>query len=329
MVATSCKKKTDEGSSFNVSLEPVKGFVAGESFDGSKAYIDPTDWAMKWNDGDQIMVYNLDAADYTQSVCHVFDANSGSEGKTKTGFHGVAVGPAKSGGYFYFYHANKASGNIQADNKETFTVSETQTCNKPFYGTTYFCDPSSIVMACPIQTIYNNDFTMQHIFGFLNIGIAGTTSGFQTKKVTSITLTDGAWNLNGTVSLKLLEVNPNSFNTAMEYLVASTGEDSNPAYQTYLTYLQGYLNTLGYHANGAGKTITLNLEGVAGGGVDINWHEWKNFFIAVRPGAFYRGFTITVNFADGNSISYNPVGNGSAMDWLIKPGYFRNYFIRL
>jgi hypothetical protein len=324
LVATSCKKKTDEGASFNVSLEPIKGYVAGESFDGSKAYIDPSDWTMRWNDGDEIMVYNLNAEDYTQSVCHRFQAYPNSEGKTKTGFGGTAVGPKMSGGYFYFYHANKAAGNIQQDNRETFTVAKTQYCDKPFYGTTYFCDPTAIVMACPVNAIANTDFIMQHIFGFMNIGIAGAYAGYQEnpKWIKSIELHDDSWNLNGSLSLKLLAVDPSKFSTAMGYL-----ESGNSQYQTYLSQ---YLNELGYHAQGNDKVIIFDCSQVNNGqGVEIKWHEWKNFFIPVRPGAFYTGFHIVVNYTDNTSSTFNPAQGGNAMDWLIKPGCFRNYFIYL
>lgn len=300
VLATSCKKEDEKkNSSFEVSFGETKGFVAGPSFDGSKAYILPTNGQFRWSDGDEIMVYNL-ASDYTQSVAEVYSA-TGCQGATTTTFHGEPVGDKKDLGFRIFYHASKASGNLQAGNRETFTVSATQN-----YDGASYIDPTALVMATEVQNNNANNFVLQHIFGILNVGIADNVGG---KKVNNIVVEDDVFNLTGTMSVKLPEVNANTLSGLMQQCESTNASDA------YLTALNSYLQTLGYESNGNGKTITLNCN------YDLPYMAWQYFFIPVRPGAFYKGYTITINYADGTSQSHHfDAGMGN----LIKPATILN-----
>lgn len=307
LVATSCKKN-EQSTSFNVGFGEVTGFEAAPSLDGSKAYIDVFNGGVfKWNENDKIVVYNL-SSDYTDSKSAVYTAQPGSEGKTFTVFSGELIGGKKDIGYFLFYHPDKAHRDLQAGNMETFTVSETQT-----YDPTYLIDPTSLVMASTVGEANGHvggNFTLQHIFGILNIGIGDVLGG---KQVRNIKVTDAQWHLSGELSLKLPEVSASTFTSLINQCESTNGGDA------YLTALSTYLNQLGYNAEGEGKTITLECNDI-----NLPYLQWQYFFISLRPGALYKGFTVRVNFTDNTYIEKE---FGPNINYLIKPGYFRNIFL--
>ena len=309
LVATSCKKE-EEKTSITVAFDEITGFEAGPS-DGSKAWIDVFHGSVfKWNDGDEVAFYNLSKSDYLESTCTVLTAVSGSEGKTRTQFTGANVGAMKDG-YFAFYHPDKAngakSGKLQGSgNRETFTISATQD-----YNPDYMIDKKSLVMACEAES--QGVFSLQHIFGILNIGIRH--NGTDTKKVEYITVKDDVKYLAGDVNLKLDGVDAEELNSMIGYLE----EGNNGAYQAaFASYV---INTLGYNATGQSQTITLNCNNVAlnGGGA------YRYFFISLRPGALYNGFIVTIHYEGGATQSHH---FDASADYLIKPGQFRNIYAR-
>lgn len=298
--ASSCKKAEQEGSEFEVGLSQLDGFNSDE-----RAYIDVFAGSqLKWNEGDQIMVYNL-ATDYTQSVAHVFTANTGAEGQTRIPFSGSPVGAKKDIGYFYFYPAAKASGSLLEDNRETFTVSSTQT-----YNPRTFIDNNSLVMACTVNAIPDN-FTMQHIFGILNIKVTKATAA----RVKNIVVTDNVFNLAGTMSLKLPEVNSTTLSTLMSQCV-----NNDPGYAQALS---NYLQDLGYESNGSSHSITLDCSKCDNNqGVLVNSTK-KYFFVSLRPGALYRGFTVTINYMDEN-LEPTILNYDASNSYCIQPARFTN-----
>jgi hypothetical protein len=305
--ATSCDKKEAEVNP-TVTFGDTYGFKAAPSNNpfGAKAYLDPQDdYKFKWNDGDQIMIYNL-ATDYTKSRAGVYTAIRGSEGQAHATFSGPLMGRKGDIGYFAFFNARKASGRLQADNRETFTVAETQN-----YNAQYLIDPTALVMAAKINGDSFENFTLEHIFGFLNVGIGGMVEG---KQVANIEVTDAAFHLTGNLSLKLPAVNGDMFSDLCDQLETS-GDD-----QAYQTALYDYLhNTLGYSAQGRTNIIRLNC----GNGVTVPYHAWKYFFIPLRPGALYKGFTVRINFTDR---TYAEHTFPASMDYLIKPKFFTNTY---
>lgn len=304
LVAVSCKKKEEESAKFTMNFGETSGFQAGPSFDGSKAYFDPTDnYNFKWTAGDEVVIYNL-ASDYTQSNSEVFTAATGGASVV---FEGDPIGSRKDIGYFVFYNADKAKRTIGEGNKETFEVGRTQT-----YDPACYADPTALVAACTTgeNDGHANTFNVQHIFGFLNVAIGGFEEGIT---VDSIVVTDAMWNLTGELDLKLPEVDAQKFTSLMNML-----ENNN---EQYATELADYLKDLGYYAHGTqSKSIKLDC-----GGETIPYHAWKYFFISLRPGALYKGFSVKVYFTGQTEPKVVNVGEG--MQWLIKPGYFRNIYI--
>lgn len=305
LVAVSCKKNT-ENTSFNVSIAETSGFEAGPSLDGSKAYLDPADgYQFKWSNNDKLMAYNL-ATNSENSVVQLYTINSG-QGQHNAGFSGPSLGVKQDLGFRLFYNGNMAERELEEGNRATFHVEAEQN-----YDPACMADPNALVMATAVQDVNGHSmasFTMQHIFGYLNVAIANNT-GAGLKKVSSIVVEDAHHNLSGEVSLKLPAVDTERFTTLMGYIEAGN--------QTaYLAEMQQYLSELGYCANPEGKTITMNCNNFV-----LPYAQWQYFFISLRPGALYEGFTITINYEDG-SYSKEFVANNN---YVIKPGHIRNVY---
>lgn len=304
--ASSCKK-TEESAEFGARLPQIQGL----SMD--RAYIDIfDDCQMKWNTGDQIMVYNLKFDDYTQSVARVFTAVGNVDGQLTARFKGRSVGTKKDG-LFYFYPAQKASGVLEEGNRETFTVEANQT-----YNETYLMDPTSLVMACNPDQI-SSDIDMQHIFGYLHLALVKETAAY----VKSVTVIDPNCNLTGNVSLKLHNVNPGLLSQAWQALY-----DNNQA--TYEEFLADYIfnqgpTGMGYMPNGNGHELTLNCQAANNGqGVAVGPEaEAQHFFLTVRPGALHGAFTIRVDFMD-NTFATFPVTPDADHNYTVRPGWFSN-----
>jgi hypothetical protein len=304
LVATSCKKN-EESASFNLAVGETYGFEAGPSLDGSKAYFDPADgYRFKWNVGDNVIIYNLDD-DYTKSVAEIYTAEHAGY-TTPFNVTTTEVGGPLSIGYRVFYNATMGETALGTDNKVTFTINDVQTFNPSCWA-----DPNAMVMACTAPAVGNHPgiFTMQHIFGYLNIGVYNI-SGVGAKKVSSIVVQDDKWNLTGKLDLKLGPVNATTFTTLLNNL-----DRENPE---YLAQLNSYLGTLGYHAHEQGKTVTLNCNNY-----NLPNAEYQYFFISLRPGALDNGFTVTINYEGGASQSYHYAANAAN---LIRPATFTNIY---
>lgn len=306
LVAVSCKKKEDRAE-YAVNFGETYGFQAGPSLDGSKAYFDPYDgYKFKWNVGDEVVIYNL-ATDHTQSTCEVFSAmNAGQESM----FMGKPVGARKDIGYFVFYNAEKAHRDLKEFNTETFEVKRTQT-----YDPACLADPTAIVAAC--TTGENNgepsSFSVQHIFGYLNVAIGGLSEGVT---VDSIVVTDNRWNLTGQLDLRLPQVNSEEFTTLLGYL-------KNYQEDEYTAALNTYLHQLGYHAHG-NQTKSIKLDC---GGAAVPYLQWQYFFVCLRPGALYKGFSVDIYLKGNNGNNHLHKDFTPSNNWLIEPAKFNNIFI--
>lgn len=306
LVATSCKKK-EERTSFDINFGEVKGLQAGPDIFETKAYVDPQG-VFRWIENDEVMVYNLDE-DSDNSECAIYTADANSEGQTRVRFTGPSLGTQNSEGYFIFHGPNKAAGAVKGnDNVETFTVSNTQN-----YIAKYNMDPTALAMACTTGEAagHVSNFTVKHVFGLLNVGIGSMIGN---KQVTSIKVEDAAWNLTGMLDIKLTEVDSERFTSLMNLCESTNGGE------TYLAQLRTYLGELEYNAHGERDNfVTLNCGNAAIGAY------WKYFYISLRPGALYKGFTITITTNDNTYVV--PVQED--IRWLIKPATFRNIYICL
>ena len=240
LVATSCKKN-EETKSIAVNIGEVAGYQSNPDFDGAKAYFDPNDgYKVKWNQGDQIMVYNLSTSNPSESECARFEAQQGGSGHAQFALaDGESMG-SKKDQIFVFFQADKAERKVGAlkGNTETFEVLPTQT-----YDATYKMDPNAMVMASISDYAANNlgTFNMQHIFGFVNIGVAHNKPSTAIT-VDKIVIRDAAWNLTGELDLKLPEVDPQEFTSLMNQLETYGPEDAN--YVNHSIPMDSLLKTL-------------------------------------------------------------------------------------
>lgn len=310
-VATSCKKddqnqSENQTAEYTISLAESHGFQPGPTtIEGSKAYLDPSNFQFRWNANDEVSVYNL-FAEETQSTCTNYTTFEGG-GTATARFSGPAILTKGEYGYFVFYNPNN-SERTSGSNREVFHVNATQN-----YVAECGMDPNAMAMACVASGEAGQGvthFQMEHIFGFLDVAIAGMNEG---DKVNQIVVKDKTFNITGDMSLLMHKVNPNTLTALMNQCESTNGGDA------YKQALAEYIGVLGYETDNKGNTITLNC-----GGKKLDYLAWNYFIIPVRPGAFYQGMEIDVYFEGGMVAHYESTGTN--MNHLMKPGYFRNFY---
>lgn len=281
LLASSCKKN-EENNEVMISLPQME--EAGD-FDGDRLYIDfNQNNTYKWNGNDEVMFYNLDAEDGTQTIKSVFTTTAAAEGATNALFFGDDLG-AKKDHFFVFYPTNKIVNGTQSldvDNYETFSVDDEQQYTLVKGKPTV--DPTAMAAACETENL--KSFTMKHIFGVLRLKLKGV------KTVQSLELIDNTHNPSGNVTLKLHEVNMTTFSNLMD----AYASDYNNS-QLTPEDLAAYLQQLGYSSEPEGKTITLDC----GDGVALSETTQTHFFFVLRPGALIDGFKVNVYFTDGSN----------------------------
>ena len=307
--SSSCKKNEETVSSISIDMPTVE-----ESFiDGEKAYIDYSDGnKMKWSAGDEVMVYNL-KNDYTQSERVVYTLSSGANTTIAHFQSPGAVSATTEQGFFVFYPASKVVNHALGErNSQTFDVPATQT-----YALNQM-DPTSLVMACKVDNPHNS-FNMKHIFGFANFRMKGT------KKVASVKVIDDAFNLNGTITADI----PGVDEAQLSALIEECGNASDAqAFDTYMSNLIDYLQTVNYTSEPVDKTMTLECPQV---GVQLNANTYTNFIVTLRPGALAKGFSLLVTFTDESEVEITKYQAGitsyTTNVFCIKPGRLLNFNI--
>ncbi len=273
----SCKKD-NESVTTTINLPAFEEEVEG------RAYIDFNDGKkFKWNANDQVVLYNLDDQDGTQSEKAVYQTTANAEGQP-TGLFEYASGDqisAKKYGYFVFYPVDKVdvSAPLNEINYETFTVPATQNYTK--VGDVVTVDPAGMAMAIDVANITGN-YTLKHIFGVLKLKITGTGN------VTGIEVEDSRYNLSGTVGMKLHEVKMAKFTALQNDFIANNDPDN---YGPFINEWNSYRSLLGYTTNGSGKTMKLDC---GHDGIALNSATPTEFYIGLRPGALKYGFKVNV-----------------------------------
>ena len=304
MLLGSCKKN-DTASTMNIGLPQFEEEMEG------RAYIDITNSnSFKWNANDQVMVYNIDAADGTQTVKGIWSTNASAEGKASASFTGPDLG-SKKDHFFVFYPCDKVANGedpLDENNRETFTVSDQQEYTLVKGKPTI--DHVGMAMACETQNV--SSFTLKHIFGALKVKLTGTS------KVTKIVVEDKRFNLSGNASMKLHAVVMDKFTTLQNAFVSADDPYNN---DSFVSDWNTFKNQLGYETQGGGKTMTLNCPSV-----QLSSTETL-FFIGLRPGALKYGYKIYVYTEGANE----PQVFENAADWHygIKAGVIKNLVLSL
>lgn len=281
---TSCKKKENNAHSIFVSTQPV------EISDGERAYVDPTNSRIYFEQGDQVMLYNIDYAGGPRSYYGVYTTR-------ETGYENVEFdyqsGPiidhmGKADAFFAFYPGQRVNNAyLSQNNMGIFDIANHQTYRE-INGQGVYAE-RTWAMAAKTEdyaAIDQAHFTFQNIMGGVNFKLSTNQPN---KVVSSIVFEDNIFNIAGDVHLKIDEVDP----VEMTWLC----NNYNPNNATYMQRLNDYIDAVGYFVDGdqKGKTITLDC----GEGVALTSTP-KSFYIVLRPLAMYGGFTATVNFTDGS-----------------------------
>lgn len=322
LVFTACKKK-ENTSSVNVTIPQMKVVT----LDGERAYLNE-DWEFTWNQNDEICVYNL-SDQFDESTMQIFHNTTG-ESHSAT-FAGPEVGNKKTYGYFYFYPTTMASCDLEElanDNRQTFTVAPTQ--HFEAYWTENHeisqVDASQMPMAINTNDIHEHS-QLRHMFGIAQFTLKGKRN--TVVEVGSITLTDNHFNLWGSASLKLHEVDTLQLQQVWQEYVE---EDPNFAadYDSYIIQTLGWLPN-----NDGGKSITLNclnptvvdpeVIGENGGVVLKTGNNKTEFNFMLRPLALACGFTLHIEFANGLPAMDIEKWNQPNLEYAIQPGIINQW----
>ena len=310
LLFASCKKN-EEAASTTINLPAFE-----EEVDG-RAYIDFNGGnKFKWNANDQVVVYNLDNQDGTNSEKAIYQNGDNAEGQATSVFT-YASGDeitAKKYGYFVFYPANKVSQDALNElNYETFTVSDTQEYTK--VGDYSTVDSEGMAMAIDINSL-SGTYSLKHIFGVLKLKIKGEGT------VNRIEVIDERFNLSGSVSRKLHEVKMDKF-TSLQNAFIDIDEPMED--YTFSSAWERYKGELSYSAQGTGKMMTLDISN----GIGLNGETETNFYIGLRPGALKYGFTVKVYLTEENEPYVFDYTGDNNLHYGIKAGVIKGLPITL
>ena len=301
---SSCTKKDNNAQSFFAQAQEIESEGIDRTYvNGGVTYFES---------GDQMMMFNINNTDASQSYYGIYEAAS-------TGFStqfNYQSGPITNHGtrqdaFFAYYPAENVDVRyLGTDNEAVFSIPTTQTYRE-LNGASVFPE-KAWAMASKDAThtqIQDAHFSFQTIMGAINLKLY--SNGNKTRTVQSIVFEDNTFNVTGDVHLKIHEVNPTTLTSLLN--------NYNPNDPNYMAGLNEYITRSGYHVDGRKqKEITLQV-----GGVDLTSTP-KSFYICLRPLAMYGGFTITVNFADGDKAVISTTKNN-----MIKPNVQKNLSINV
>lgn len=303
-VMGSCKKN-EEVASVTIDVPGYEEEVEG------RAYIDINDGCkFKWNANDQVAIYNLGLQGGSEKA--IYQAGANAQGQTVTRFT-YASGDqlsAKKYGYFVFYPVDKVNDDVLDErNYQTFNVPAEQTYTTTPSGVATV-DPKGMAMACDLSSL-TGTFTLKHIFGVLKLRLTGTGT------VTKIEVEDAKFGLNGTVGMKLHEVNMNTFTSLQNMYINSQDPFEN---DNFVSAWDEYRTTLGYTAQSGSNVMTLNCPN----GVQLSQNAETPFYIGLRPGALKYGFTLKI-YRAGQDEPTTVVYTAQAFNYYgIKAGVIKN-----
>lgn len=293
-MSSSCKKNNEQNGEITLMVPAFEEVMADPS-EAGRAYIDFNHGnVFKWNAYDEVMVYNLDATEGTNTKKAIYRAKENAEGKETAKFYfhqGDQMG-SKIDHFFIFYPTCKIVNGIahlDKDNFETFDVPAVQNYTLAEGGATF--DPESMAMACEVDKL-TQAFRLKHIFGGCRIRLKGVV-GTMVDKIEIVENNPAVLNnLTGTATLKLHEVEMDEFsNLQLSYNLASLNDGS------FLDAWNDYRTRLGWSANGTGNTLTLNCHTDATpNGVELNPTSEQNFYLSMRPGSLINGFVLKVYY---------------------------------
>ena len=281
LLATSCNKKETSMVYRAYSYDQTFDIEYGDIEEGSRVYIDDN-YRVMFEEGDQVMLYNVDSDDPTQSVAAMYVVDATSNQPTLSPV-GSEIPEAMMTAKYAFYPGNNVNtDDLANENRSTFTLNTVQT-----YAAEGIAK-DALYMAAKIdnEDETGNNFAFRNICGILVMKFYNPDG----KSIENITVTDNTHNLTGDVTLKVDEVDPGR--------MMGLFRNYDPNDPNSQTAVAGYMEEVGYAVANAGNVLTLDCGGVALG---TSAAEATTFYFVLRPLALMNGFDMVITFTDGTT----------------------------
>jgi len=307
---TSCKKNEESASSFNGTPQVFN------VDNGERAYIDNGTNQMYFEEGDQVMLFNIDNDGQT-SESALYHAES-----TGTLVRFIADGQMTTTAFdnFYaFYPGANVVPDLGNSNYAKFPIAGIQVYREDAQGKPIIAK-DHLYMAAKADTkdLTKTTFTFKNICGVLVMPLYSSAN--VTKYVQSIEIEDKFYHLVGDVNLKVDGVDDGKLQGFFN--------NYNPQNPEFISYVQ---DDLGYYVSGkTSKTMVLDCTGVVNdnepNGVKLSATPAaaKAFCIVLRPLALSQGFTMRVNYVDANGQS-DTFTISTNRNNMIKPNFYRTF----
>lgn len=286
LLATSCNKNKETATiqTYNQEFEVVDGEYG---IDGEKVYFNPSNNKTYFESGDLLTLFRVDGtgmtyADYVPAETQV----------DQTTWTPVDEALAEGGDLYAFCPGG--SGYVLVDpatqnnNRATFILPSVQ------YYRENTCPKEGFFMASKLEA-GQDAFFFKNICGLLWLKLYSANN----RKVTEIQITDGdGKHLSGNVSMYIDKVEPNT--------LKSLYTNYDPANTSYMNSLAEYISYSGYSVENVGGLSLVCQEPVQVGTTSATA---TNFYMALRPLALRKGFTVKVLCEGGYEFTMSTTRN--------------------
>lgn len=286
---TSCKKQEQKSNVMIVTQQLVD-----ENVDENRAYFDPTSLKIMFEEGDVVMIFNIDNEVPTHSHCAQYEAIQEGNYVTMQNCGTGEVAEDILDAYYAFYPGGRDNIRTEmagGENKSMFYVAPTQEYRPDRVPLEAMYMAAKVDNVAHLHETENPEtaFYFRNICGVYDMMLFDPNGPTVVKE---IKITDNSFDLSGWVELIIPEVDP----VEMQSLF----NNYDPNNTAYMQSLAQYLNRVGYNVTEQGNTLTLTMpeEGVQ---IGTTQATCTHFYMVLRPLALTHGYTIDITFADGST----------------------------
>lgn len=286
---TSCKKQEQKSNVMIVTQQLVD-----ENVDENRAYFDPTSLKIMFEEGDVVMIFNIDNEVPTHSHCAQYEAIQEGNYVTMQNCGTGEVAEDILDAYYAFYPGGRDNIRTEmagGENKSMFYVAPTQEYRPDRVPLEAMYMAAKVDNVAHLHETENPEtaFYFRNICGVYDMMLFDPNGPTVVKE---IKITDNSFDLSGWVELIIPEVDP----VEMQSLF----NNYDPNNTAYMQSLAQYLNRVGYNVTEQGNTLTLTMpeEGVQ---IGTTQATCTHFYMVLRPLALTHGYTIDIKFADGST----------------------------
>lgn len=286
---TSCKKQEQKSNVMIVTQQLVD-----ENVDENRAYYDPTSLKIMFEEGDVVMIFNIDNEVPTHSHCAQYEALQEGNYVTMQNCGTGEVAEDILDAYYAFYPGGRDNIRTEmagGENKSMFYVAPTQEYRPDRVPLEAMYMAAKVDNVAHLHETENPEtaFYFRNICGVYDMMLFDPNGPTVVKE---IKITDNSFDLSGWVELIIPEVDP----VEMQSLF----NNYDPNNTAYMQSLAQYLNRVGYNVTEQGNTLTLTMpeEGVQ---IGTTQATCTHFYMVLRPLALTHGYTIDITFADGST----------------------------